>query len=328
MIYNHLNFIIKSTDKICGFTVDHILTFLEIMLVYINENSIKNNIETFYYAIERPFHAIISSSATKLAVGVANDKAVLGLQAAVLVAETYSDANIERVLSKTSKDEFGTEINDIVYIDLESMRAIKPTLEKIMLSDNKYDKVVIANSDEILVKTVIDAAEKYIERNRREKNMLEFNPIFRARNLSVDEKLVFCILPFDDDRLEIFNDIIRKELENDYQFTVIRSSDIFSNDEIMEDIWTYICKAHFIIADVSLRNPNVFYELGICHTVGKQVITICDEESLNSDYNGKLPFDIQSRRTIFYKNSGSGPQKMVSELKKHVQTILDKKTVI
>jgi hypothetical protein len=40
----------------------------------------------------------------------------------------------------------------------------------------------------------------------------------------------------------------------------------------MWDVWNSIYSSSIIIADCTGRNPNVFYELGIAHTLGKPVI--------------------------------------------------------
>lgn len=45
-----------------------------------------------------------------------------------------------------------------------------------------------------------------------------------------------------------------------------RGDDIFTPTDIMDDIWQGIYAADFIIADITGRNPNVLYELGIAHT--------------------------------------------------------------
>jgi nucleoside 2-deoxyribosyltransferase len=42
----------------------------------------------------------------------------------------------------------------------------------------------------------------------------------------------------------------------------------------MQDVWNHINKARIIIADLTTRNPNVFYEVGIAHALGKDVILL------------------------------------------------------
>ncbi|MVM28911.1 hypothetical protein GO755_02620 [Spirosoma sp. HMF4905] len=53
-----------------------------------------------------------------------------------------------------------------------------------------------------------------------------------------------------------------------------------------------------VLADLSLDNPNVFYELGIRHVMSSSgTVLICEEGST-------LPFDVNLSRVIFYKYDG------------------------
>jgi hypothetical protein len=53
---------------------------------------------------------------------------------------------------------------------------------------------------------------------------------------------------------------------------VARADDFLTVHAVMQDIWTAICRSRIIIADCTSKNPNVFYEIGIAHTVGKPVL--------------------------------------------------------
>jgi hypothetical protein len=64
---------------------------------------------------------------------------------------------------------------------------------------------------------------------------------------------------------------------------------------IMEGIWMMINKSRFLVADITDTNPNVLYELGIAHTLGKGVITISEKP----DY---IPFDIAGCTGITQQN--------------------------
>jgi hypothetical protein len=72
------------------------------------------------------------------------------------------------------------------------------------------------------------------------------------------------------------------------------AGEIFDNREIIEDVWESICTARLIVADVTGRNPNVFYELGICHTLGKEVVVLTQNRE-------DVPFDIRHRRYLDYE---------------------------
>lgn len=326
MLNNNLNFMLRGSNEISGIETNKILNALDLIEVLVKKEQVIQSFDPSKFAILKPIHCLIGETNNSIIIGLTNSNVVLGMQSVATLNKTIPASNPEEFMRRVMENDFNGTLDGYIEIDKIFFLNYGHILSEIEKMEESRIFLEI-NSNPELVNDLNVIALKYISKYNKEENELKFNPIFKARELQVDEKLVFCILPFDDDRLEIFTDIIRKELEDDFDLKVIRADDIFSNQDIMEDIWTYICKARFIIADISLKNPNVFYELGICHTVGKEVITICDEYSLENDYNGKLPFDISSRRTIFYKNSGAGPQKMTEELKKHVEVILDNKNI-
>lgn len=77
----------------------------------------------------------------------------------------------------------------------------------------------------------------------------------------------------------------------------MRGDDVFKPSDILVDIWQSINIADFVIADISGRNPNVLYELGIAHTLAKPVLII----SKNAD---DIPIDLSTRRVILYGQNG------------------------
>lgn len=58
----------------------------------------------------------------------------------------------------------------------------------------------------------------------------------------------------------------------------------------------YIAKASLFIADITLDNPNVWYELGYAIALNKEVIMVCSDER-----SGNLPFDVQHRNVLLYR---------------------------
>jgi hypothetical protein len=73
----------------------------------------------------------------------------------------------------------------------------------------------------------------------------------------------------------------------------VRGDDVFTPTDILVDIWKSLNAADFVIADITGRNPNVLYELGIAHTLAKPVLII----SRNA---GDIPIDLSTRRVILY----------------------------
>jgi len=78
-----------------------------------------------------------------------------------------------------------------------------------------------------------------------------------------------------------------------------------------------INEAGFVIADLTGHNPNVYYELGFCHTINKPTIL------MQSD-NTNLPFDVGGIRTIFYNFDVSKVNEVKENLKSHILNIENK----
>ena len=108
------------------------------------------------------------------------------------------------------------------------------------------------------------------------------------------EPMCFIIIPF------------RKELHYFFLFmkqhiTEVHGINCFRGDEdvltvpLLDKIHEYIKNADVIIADCSGRNANVFYELGMAHTLGKKVILITGDEL------DKEPADVQFYEFIQYE---------------------------
>lgn len=78
-----------------------------------------------------------------------------------------------------------------------------------------------------------------------------------------------------------------------------RADDIWIHDHVMDDVISLIWRARVVIADMSGKNPNVFYEAGIAHTLGRDVIQI----TRNPD---EVPFDLKALRYIHYLPNAEG----------------------
>lgn len=140
-------------------------------------------------------------------------------------------------------------------------------------------------------------------------------PIFTGRGYPVEEDLCFVLMPFRDSFIRIYEEHVKPTLEA-LGFRVIKADDIFKPGPIVEQIWEYIIRSRIIIADVTERNPNVFYELGIAHTLGKDVIIITQSEE-------DVPFDLRHLRYFKYSDNREGWKKLKENLENAVRTIID-----
>ncbi len=70
-------------------------------------------------------------------------------------------------------------------------------------------------------------------------------------------------------------------------------ADIFGPGKIIDQIYRGISDAKVLIAELTSKNPNVFYELGLAHAMQKPVVLVSATEDDN-------PFDTKHLRVIFY----------------------------
>lgn len=246
----------------------------------------------------------------------------------ILTAVNQLPEDYQNEIELMADTSFGLEIDFIFTLNKQTLNKYFDSLNKLISIEDFVERkrnistLMSVEGTEDLRRLVMGVLESVVKAKKERGDIMNVNPIFKARNLTIDENMCFCALPFTEDRLEIMDEIIKPFLEEKFGISVLRSGTIFEpNMDIKETIWTYINQAGFVIVDISDQNPNVFYELGICHTLGKKVIMLCDKDSLQEDYNGKLPFDIGNMYTIFYKNSGSGPTKLTEEIEKMVTAI-------
>ena len=69
--------------------------------------------------------------------------------------------------------------------------------------------------------------------------------------------------------------------------------DMFATGKIVDQVWTGIQAAKVLVAELTGRNPNVFYELGLAHALQKPVVLVSSNEK-------DVPFDVQHIRVIYY----------------------------
>ena len=76
-----------------------------------------------------------------------------------------------------------------------------------------------------------------------------------------------------------------------------------------------IDRSRVVICDCTGRNPNVFYEIGIAHTLGREVISITQNPE-------DIPFDLRHLRYVHYLNNAEGRQALCAALEARLNTVL------
>jgi len=106
----------------------------------------------------------------------------------------------------------------------------------------------------------------------------------------------FVIMPFQEPYNSYYRDIYKSALEL-CGYEVNRVDEIYGPTAIIDDIARSIKEADVLLCDLSTRNANVLYELGLAHAIEKPVILVAEEEPEGT----KLPFDVGNIRTLIYR---------------------------
>ncbi len=102
----------------------------------------------------------------------------------------------------------------------------------------------------------------------------------------------FVLMPFDTEFDAIFDKLITPTLE-EVGYDVKRADSILNQQNILKDILRGIAEADLVVADLTSLNANVFYELGIAHTLLRPTVLLAQS-------NKDVPFDLSSYRVILY----------------------------
>jgi nucleoside 2-deoxyribosyltransferase len=166
-------------------------------------------------------------------------------------------------------------------------------------------KITINNLQGDFISTATDS--------RRVVRVITFCPdIFKIPNSVIKNNLVSVMMPFNEEFREV-HDSIRLSCSN-VGLECLRVDDIWKNSVIIQDVFELIFSSSIVIADLSHKNPNVFYEVGIAHTLGKPVIPIAQ----NID---DIPFDLRHHRVLTYHDNSEGRETLRKGLEARLITL-------
>jgi len=150
-----------------------------------------------------------------------------------------------------------------------------------------------------------DENSEYISELPSNKTITFAPSVFTIPKVNIKNNLVAVMMPFSSNFDSVFLGI--KKACSTAGFDCLRADDIWNNSTIIQDIFELIYKSKIVIVDFSTRNPNVMYETGIAHTLGKKVIPIT--QNIND-----IPFDTKHHRTLNYLNNEQGINEMTIKL--------------
>lgn len=130
---------------------------------------------------------------------------------------------------------------------------------------------------------------------------------------NIEPTLVSVMMPFDARFNQVYESI--RQSADHAGLRCRRADDIWENPAIIQDVVSLIDRSRIVVCDCTGRNPNVFYEAGIAHTLGREVILITQNDQ-------DIPFDLRHLRYVRYLNNGEGRATLGAALQAKMQTIL------
>ena len=164
------------------------------------------------------------------------------------------------------------------------------------IQDFEFSRTHWAIKDVDLYKVLL----RYQFPNRIDPKVFSFD-----ETIGVDENLISVMMPFDKSFDKVFKSL--KMVADELNMECLRADDIWNHPAIIQDVFDLICRSRVVVSDCTRRNPNVFYETGIAHTLGRDVILITQSPD-------DIPFDLTHLRYVPYLNNAEGLRKLRAQL--------------
>ena len=118
---------------------------------------------------------------------------------------------------------------------------------------------------------------------------------------------VFVLMPFAEEFNDLYNFGIRQACEDAGAYCE-RVDEQHFDGRILDRVYNQIATAKFVVAVMSGRNANVFYEVGYAHALNKRVILLMDNVN-------EIPFDLSAYPHIIYSNITKLKEELSSRLR-------------
>jgi hypothetical protein len=147
--------------------------------------------------------------------------------------------------------------------------------------------------------------------------VITFKPsVFQIPAKELNERLISVMMPFNPGFNGTYAAITK--VTDHMGLECLRADDIWDNSTIIQDIFELILSSKVVVVDFTGKNPNVMYETGIAHTLGKTVIPIT--QSIED-----IPSDLGHHRALKYYPNEEGLRDLSNELYKRIKAIYNQK---
>lgn len=150
---------------------------------------------------------------------------------------------------------------------------------------------------------------RYLKPRRQLPNVFKIPEVER-----IEPSLISVMMPFDMAFDAVYETL--KDITSGLDLHCRRADDIWENPAIIQDVVSLIDHSRVVMCDCTRRNPNVFYEIGIAHTLGRETILITQDE-----YD--IPFDLRHLRYVRYLNNSEGLEALGEVVASRLKTLLN-----
>lgn len=140
------------------------------------------------------------------------------------------------------------------------------------------------------------------------------SPLFGKPENPPNQTDVFVLMPFTEAHEAVYRDHIAPAITG-LNLTVARADEYLTVNTIMSDVWNGLCGCGVVVADCSGKNPNVFYEIGVAHAIGKPVVLITSTPD-------DVPADLKQMRFLRYEFTPRGMRQFEVDLQRTVYRTL------
>ncbi|MAU13699.1 MAG: hypothetical protein CL607_28035 [Anaerolineaceae bacterium] len=207
----------------------------------------------------------------------------------------------------------GGEVGGVIDASAQAVDPLQNTVERAF--------AMVSDDIQLIVQRALDLheAQQLVLQERVPDGWLKADPVFdRPLVRSQFQMDLFMVMPFEEPYNSIYENII-VPTAHDLNLTIKRGDEFASQrGSIMSEVWAALNGCRLVLAETTLVNPNVYYELGIAHTLGKPTILLTQQPDFEA-----VPFDIRHLRFIAYENSIEGGEQLREQLRKSILWILN-----
>ncbi|WNJ15977.1 hypothetical protein [Pontibacter sp. G13] len=136
-------------------------------------------------------------------------------------------------------------------------------------------------------------------------SQMVISPVFEGRDFDFQQRTALIAMPLE----AYWSDTIWMQISQSLKnigWDTMRAEALFGK-QVLEPTWNWLNEVDLLVADLTYKHPDVFYKLGMAHTLGKKVIMI-------SQHARDFPPDFKKFPHIVYDNNIHGLQRLANRL--------------